>query len=139
MLNNSKLLLIIALLGVACVCIGLYSVFSKEQSPSSSTPMSRPVFQSKMTTPQGPILGDGSTGLYYRNYNNSLDVGVAYKFARDQTVYIFDGQKLRRVVSPGAYTRFYGCSANVRVIDCAPVYEMPSSVTNDMLNGELIR
>lgn len=92
-----------------------------------------------ITVPQGPILGDEKNGPYYRNFNDSLERGVAYKYPNNNQVYIYDGQLMHPVASEQAYFRLYGCSGRIRVIDCAPVYEMPSYVANRTLSGEIIR
>lgn len=104
---------------------------------SEVTPNSE--FRAKRTTPQGAMLGDAANGLYYANPANSLESGVAYKFQKGETVYIYDGKKLRGVATSSAYFNFYGCTGNMRIIDCAPVYLMPSSVTKDMLDGEVMK
>jgi len=97
------------------------------------------VFRPKKTVPRGQMLGDAANGLYYANPSNSLEAGVAYKFSKGEAVYIYDGQKMRGVSTGDAYFNFYGCSKNMRIIDCAPVYLMPTSVTGDMLNGEVMK
>lgn len=95
--------------------------------------------KAKMTTPRGPILGqDTGRGLYYRNYNDTLETGVAYKYTTDNTVYVYDGTFLRNVGSEEAFKQFYSCpSSTVTIIHCAPIYEMPSSVTTNMIKGQL--
>lgn len=96
-------------------------------------------FRPKITSPSGPMLGGLENGLYYKNYTNSLEEGVAYKYANSTTVYIYDGRLLRPVATGEAYFKFYGCKGNMRLIDCAPVYEMPASVTPEMLKGEIMQ
>lgn len=128
-MNSSKFIPLLLVIGILCVCVGVYAIL---RQPSSS-------LKPKMTVPKGPILGDATNGLYYKNETNSLESGVAYKFTRGERVYIYDGELLRPVETPDAYFRFYGCRGAMRVIDCAPVYEMPSSVTAGMLNGESIK
>lgn len=96
-------------------------------------------FRPKRTTPQGAMLGDAANGIYYANTDNSLQAGVAYKFQKGETVYIYDGEKMRGVATASAFFNFYGCNGNTRIVDCAPVYLMPSFVTKDMLNGEVMK
>ena len=128
-----------------CLALGLYLLTKPHNQILSDTPVTqttspaRKVFSPTKTTPQGQMLGDATNGLYYANPNNSLQAGVAYKFQRGETVYIFDGQKMRGIATGDAYFNFYGCSKNMRIIDCAPVYLMPSTVTKDMLNGEVMK
>lgn len=105
---------------------------------SNSTPVAK-ALTPKKTTPRGAMVGGQQYGLYYQNLDNSLEAGVAYKFPNDNTTYIYDGVEFRPVVSEQAYFRFYGCRGNLRVIDCAPVYEMPGYVTSEMLHGPAIR
>lgn len=95
--------------------------------------------KAKVTTPRGQILGgDTGRGLYYKNYENTLETGVAYKYATDNTVYVYDGKFLRNVVSEEAFKRFYSCPSNtVTIINCAPIYEIPSFVTTNMIQGQL--
>jgi len=129
-----KWLPLIALLGVICVALGIYSIVFRATPP---TQVSQPV-QISQPVPRGPILGDANTGLYYRNPDNSLREGLAYKYASAERVYIFTQGELHPVITAQGYFRFYGCNGNMRVIDCAPVYEMPSSVTPNMLRGNPI-
>lgn len=82
-----------------------------------------------------------NSGPYYKNPDSGLSPGKAYKFPHDPRVYIYQGGKLRPVANGTAYLSHYGCSGGQRVIDCAPVYEMPSNVKpgSDILKGETIR
>lgn len=117
------------------------SPMSSTESPRAASKQTSNVQISRglITVPQGPILGDEINGFYYRNFNNSLEQGVAYKFPNNNQVYIYDGQLMHPVASEQAYFRLYGCSGRIRVIDCAPVYEMPSYVGTQTLSGEIIR
>lgn len=144
---NKQFTPLVLIIGVACLGVGVYFLLQKSGNSISfesstqtySSQASTEPFRPKKTVPKGQLQGDPATGMYYRNYSNSLEVGVAYKFHHNETVYIYDGKKLRGVATGKAYNDFYGCPRNIHVGDCAPIYLMPSFVNKDMLDGEIMK
>lgn len=88
----------------------------------------------KRTTPRGEMQNSGC-GQFYKNYDNSLETGVAYKYASNPKVYVYDGRFMRSIDTERAFLDFYSCGNIPRIIDCAPIYEMPSIVTPAMFQA----
>lgn len=116
--------------GLVFCFIGYLLLTKQEPAPNqpvvSNPPAVTSSFGPKITTPKGEMLGSQSSGLYYKNTTNSYESGVAYKATDSTKVYIYDGKTLRPVSDPASYFRFYGCTGSASVIECAPVYEMPT-------------
>ncbi len=85
------------------------------------------------------IVSNGNP--HYANPGGKLIENKAYKLPGPARVYIYQAGKLRPVDSESAYFKFYGCAGNQRVIDCAPVYVLPSGidVNSTKYKGEVIK